>query len=258
MIELHQGDCLEILPTLPAASIDAIITDPPYGTTACKWDAVIPFEPMWKELKRVIKPRGAIVLFGSQPFTSALVMSNPEWFKYEWIWNKSLGSNHLNAPFQPMKCHENVCIFSSASSTFSKSGSMTYNPQKSSGEPYSKPNKAASMRKDIYRSIYRSQGVINTSGERYPLSVIDISNANRRERIHPTQKPVALLEYLIKTYTNEGETVLDFTMGSGTAGVACVNTGRDFIGIEKDPDYFAIAERRINEAATPAPLFATI
>jgi DNA modification methylase len=248
-IELHQGDCLEILPTLPAASVDAIITDPPYGTTACKWDAVIPFEPMWKEIKRVIKPRGAIVLFGSQPFTSALVLSNPEWFRYAMVWDKvNKFTDFMNAKRRPMRRHEDLLVFAS--------GSSTYNPQLDPVKPWKSRRKGRPVEFTHAGKSIDDYGRMITT--RNPSTIISVPGHMTTGIVHPTQKPLPLMERLVKTYTNEGETVLDFTMGSGTAGVACVNTGRNFIGIERDPNYFAIAEKRIAEAATPAPLFAAV
>jgi len=233
-VQLYLGDCLEILPTLEAGSVDAVITDPPYGTTACKWDTVIPFEPMWEQLERIAKKRAAIVLFGSQPFTSALVMSRPEWFRCEWIWHKSNGGGFLNANRYPLKRHENIVVFAD--------GLPLYNPQFSEGEPY-RCTRAAAGETTFDQSV--AGWVTENDGRRYPTTVNYVPNETG---LHPTQKPVALLEYLIKTYTNEGETVLDFTMGCGTTGVACVKTGRNFIGIEIDPTYYAIAEKRITEA----------
>jgi DNA modification methylase len=233
---LHHGDCLEVLPTLPAQSVDAVICDPPYGTTACKWDAVIPFAPMWAEIKRVLRPRGACVLFGSQPFTSALVMSNPGWFRYEWVWQKTVGSNPMNTRHQPFKKHENVLVFYRAT--------PTYRPQMEPGTPYRDVARATNLRATVGRGMKKA---IENEGWRVPSSVQLVPNGNNGN-VHPTQKPVALMEYLIRTYTNEGETVLDNTMGSGTTGVACVNAGREFVGIEKDAGYFAIAEQRIAKA----------
>jgi len=230
---LYQGDCLDIMPTLEAGSIDAVVTDPPYGTTACKWDSVIPFAPMWKGVKHVLKERGACVLFGSQPFTSALVMSNVEWFKYDWIWNKNLPTGFLDAKRRPMNDYETISIFSN--------GATVYNPQNLTKKKKKKHRKEGT-------SVYGRFGLNYESSEygNFPRRVIRFSRVNNT--VHPTQKPIALLEYLIKTYTNEGDTVLDFTMGSGTTGVACMNTGRNFIGIELDPDYYAIAQERIEEA----------
>lgn len=242
MITLYHGDCLSVLPTLAAGSVDAVIADPPYGTTACAWDTVIPFEPMWRELKRVIRPRGAIVLFGSQPFTSALVMSNPKWFRYEWVWNKVLPAGFLNTKLQPLNCHESVVVFGS--------GTLTYNPQMSPRADvrlvrYDTARTYGNGEQSTYGKRERMGGEYT---HRFPISIITQSNANRGG-LHPTQKPLALLEYLVKTYTNAGDTVLDFTMGSGTTGEACVNLDRSFIGIEKHRPYYDIAARRIAEAA---------
>jgi site-specific DNA-methyltransferase (adenine-specific) len=234
MIDLRLGDCLEILPTLADKSVDAIITDLPYGTTACSWDVVIPFDKMWEQVKRLCK--GAFVTTASQPFTSALVMSNLDWFKYEWAWDKRLPTGFLDANRKPLKRHENIAVFS-------KNG-HTYNPQKWQGTPY---KKGAAKQTQIYGDFVPSAR-INKTGERFPTSILDISNANRNKDGHPTQKPVALYEYLIKTYTNPGDTVLDFCAGSGTTGVAAVNTGRNAILIEREPKYFAIAEKRIAAA----------
>ena len=237
MYKLYNGDCLEIMPTLEAGSIDAIITDLPYGTTACKWDSIIPFEPMWCEVKRVLKPNGVFVTTASQPFTSALVMSNPKWFKYEWIWDKRKSSGALNADIAPLKTHENIVVFCR--------GTSTYNKQMRQGKP--RTDKASfipngDIRQDK-RSVYRQYK--NKSGLYNPVSILDVSNANQRDKIHPTQKPIALYEYLIRTYTNECETVLDITMGSGTTIIAAELTGRNSIGIEKDPDIFKTAQDRI-------------
>lgn len=238
-ILLH-GDCLDLMATIESGSIDMILCDLPYGTTACKWDTVIPFDALWAHYKRVIKPNGAIVLFGSQPFTSALVMSNIEWFKYEWIWRKPKGTGHLNAKKMPMNNYETIDVF------YSKQ--CTYNPQWTFGKPYTnaksgKTNKVAKT--EVSGKHFDGPDFRNGSdGRRYPARVQDFGVVERGT-LHPTQKPVAMCEYLIRTYTNEGETVLDNCMGSGTTGVACMNTGRNFIGIEKDPKYFEIARNRI-------------
>jgi site-specific DNA-methyltransferase (adenine-specific) len=241
-IDLRLGDCLEVMQTIADKSVDLILCDLPYGTTACKWDSVIPFEPLWAEYRRVIKENGAIVLTAAQPFTSALVMSNPEMFRYELIWEKSKAIGFLYAKKRPMACHENILVFSR--------GWTTYNPQKQPGEPYCR-----GMRKESTVEVLRNGATIKPSfveskdGSRYPRSVHKAKNAEFDGKFHPTQKPVALMEYLIRTYTNEGDTVLDNCMGSGTTGVASVNTGRKFVGIERDPTYFAIATNRIAEAA---------
>jgi DNA modification methylase len=243
--KLILGDCLDELPKIFDKNIDLVLTDPPYGTTQCKWDSVIPFEPMWNQLKRVIKDNGAIALFGSEPFSSALRMSNIKQFKYDWIWQKDNGTGFANAKKQPLRKYENISIFYNKRSI--------YNPQMRIGKPYKiksgKRNKGTETlsgkklqknNKSNIASYYRSEN--HNNGTRYPINIIDF----KRERgLHPTQKPVALLEYLIKTYTNENDTVLDFTMGSGSTGVACKNLNRNFIGIEKDENYYNIAKQRI-------------
>jgi len=236
---IYNGDCLEVMKDIPSGSIDMVLADPPYGTTACKWDTVIPFEPMWEQLKRVIKLNGAIVLFGSQPFTSALVMSNPKMFKYEWVWEKHKGTNGLLAKKQPLKIHENILVF----------GGGTYYPQKTEGVPYKLRGSHNIMKE---HNVHGKGGKPiryakdYDSSKRYPVSVQRFSNHNQGENnFHPTQKPVALMEYLIKTYTNEGETVLDFTMGSGTTLLAAKNIGRKAIGIELDKAYCDIGVKRL-------------
>ena len=234
---LMKGDCLERMKEIPDGSVDLILTDPPYGTTACKWDSVIPFEPMWERINKLIKPNGVIVLFGSQPFTSALVMSNIKRFKYEWIWEKHKGTNFQTVKYQPFKVHENVLVF----------GGSNYYPQMSNGTPY-KPRGSHNINKKGGMWEGKKVGYAKDfdSSKRYPVSKLYFANHNQKANsFHPTQKPVALMEYLIKTYTLEGETVLDFTMGSGTTGVACVNTKRNFIGIERDDKYFDISVKRI-------------
>jgi site-specific DNA-methyltransferase (adenine-specific) len=237
---LYRGDCLDILPTLEAGSVDAVITDPPYGTTACKWDSVIPFEAMWAGIKHVIKERAAVVLFGSQPFTSALVMSNVDMFRQEIIWDKVLPVGFLDSNRRMMRRHENIILFS-------VSGYTTFNAQKTSGhKTYIKTKR---KQYEGY-SAFKTEDGTNTDGTRFPTSIKKVSVAGCRSKtVHPTQKPVALMEYLIRTYTNEGDTVLDFTMGSGSTGVAALRTGRKFIGIELDPDYFDIAVNRIANAS---------
>jgi site-specific DNA-methyltransferase (adenine-specific) len=243
-IELHLGDCLEILPTLAADSVDAVITDIPYGTTACSWDEVIPFDEMWKQVKRLT---GVFITTASQPFTSRLVMSNFDWFKYEWIWDKKSKTDPFNAKNKPLKRHENIVIFSSGTTANGSNNRMIYNPQGLMPATRTNPNnrKAAG-----YMGTARPSHVDNYiyQNSNYPDSILGISNANRNEVVHPTQKPVELYEYLIRTYTNEGDIVLDFCFGSGTTGVACVQTGRNFIGIEIEPKYYEIAEKRIAEA----------
>lgn len=235
MIKLLHGDCLDLMEGIPDGSVDMICTDPPFGTTACKWDSVIPFEPMWSQLKRIIKPNGAIVLHGAQPFTSALIMSNIKGFKYCWVWEKSRFSNQMLAKKQPLRIHEDIIIFST--------GSVKYNPQ--GLIECSKITKQGKKITDNNGGGNRKTSYLQTS-ENYPKSIQRFKSEGNT--IHPTQKPVALIEYLIKTYTNYEETVLDFCFGSGTTGVAAINTGRHFIGIEKDKVYFDIATKRIGAA----------
>jgi site-specific DNA-methyltransferase (adenine-specific) len=233
--QLIQGDCLEWMDVIPAGSVDAIIADLPYQTTSCAWDVMIPFAPLWAHFKRVLKERGAVVLFGGQPFTSALVMSNPGWFRVEWIWKKPMGTNYLNANRDPMKAHENILVFCD--------GYPTYNPQKIEGKGYRAIRGAVG---DFIRDKSVGGWVTSNDGERYPLTVQEFNQVF--QPVHPTQKPLPLLEYLVKTYTNPGDTVLDCTMGSGTTGAACGRLGRRFIGIEKDEAYFEIAVNRIKNA----------
>lgn len=240
-MELMLGDCLERMAEIEPGSVDLVLTDPPYGTTACKWDAVIPFEPMWAAVKRVLKPNCAAVFTASQPFTSALVMSNPGWFRYGWVWQKSKASNYLLAKKQPLKDYEDILVFCSAA--------PPYFPQFTDGDAYKpRPGRKAT---EVYNPSRDPMHRNGSTGPRYPKAVQYFKTAEAEGRVsHPTQKPVALMEYLIRTYTNEGETVLDFTMGSGTTGVACVNTGRRFIGIERDEGYFRIAQERIASAVS--------
>jgi len=318
-VQLMQGDCLERMKEIPAGSVDMVLTDPPYGTTACKWDTVIDLEAMWDQIGDVLKPNGVCVLTASQPFTSRLVMSNPDWFRYSWVWEKDQGVNFLSAKRQPLKAHEDVLVFyvdlatqrgaaeeyhpvrrylqDERSATGLSSEGMrrllgnymashyftngvqfcipseenyrklqktgrfampyaelkawydalgesvkgvTYNPQMVAGSPYTSGKGSSG---EVTGSVNKTQ--TKNKGTRYPRSVIKMK---RETGHHPTQKPVALMEYLIRTYTNEGDTVLDFTCGSGSTGVAAVNTGRNFIGIELDQGYYAIAEKRIEDA----------
>ena len=240
-MDLRKGDCLEIMDKLieEGVGVDAIICDPPYGTTACKWDSIIPFEAMWSRLNKLIKPNGAIVLFGSEPFSSLLRVSNLKNFKYDWVWDKHIPRNFINAKIMPMNKHEMISVFSK--------DKINYYPQMTLRD---KPVKVKNYAKKHKDSTY----ALNTEGSndkeyiythRNPDTIItDKWEANKGKQ-HPTQKPVALMEYLIKTYTNENELVLDFTMGSGTTGVACKNLNRKFIGIELDENYFNIAKDRI-------------
>lgn len=232
-IQLYQGNCLELMKKIPDKSIDMILCDLPYGTTACKWDVVIPFDLLWEQYERIIKNKCAIVLFGSEPFSSKLRMSNIKKYKYDWVWNKKACGNPLNAKIQPLKIHENIMVFNS----------NRYFPIMTKGKMRKKGG--CKTQSDIVRKTKGNCFVVND--EYYPKSIIEISNAERN-KIHPTEKPIFLMEYLIRTYTNEGETVLDNCMGSGSTGVACVNTGRNFIGIELDQHYFQIAKERIEKA----------
>ncbi len=231
------GDCLERMKEIESGSVDMILTDPPYGTTACKWDSVIDLPPMWEQLKRVIKPNGAIVMTACQPFTSVLTCSNLPMFKYSLVWEKTTATGHLNAKRMFMRAHEDILVF------YKKP--PTYTPQKTTGHTR-KVSSAASKVNCLKTQVYCEHGLTSyDSTERYPRSVIKTSTDKQKSKLHPTQKPVSLMEYLIKTYTKEGEIVLDFTMGSGTTGVAAKNLQRDFIGIEMDEGYFNIAKDRV-------------
>jgi site-specific DNA-methyltransferase (adenine-specific) len=251
MYQLFNGDCLEIMPTLPAQSVDAIITDLPYGTTACAWDSVIPFDEMWRCVKHVLKPNGAFVTTASQPFTSALVMSNPKMFKYELIWDKVSHTNPYIAKYRCLSVHENILIFSE--------GKTTYNPQKYYNG-VTRSDKGSNGRRLGELFINKTCGYIrNMNGFANPKSIITIaresingSNEDRgKNSLHPTQKPVALFAYFARTYTNPGDVVLDMCFGSNTTGVACIETGRNYIGIERERKYFELGERRIAHAQPP-------
>lgn len=246
---LIQAECLEAMKHLPTGSVDMVLCDLPYGTTTCKWDVVIPFEPLWAEYKRVAKPNAAIVLTATQPFTSALVMSNPKMFRHEWVWDKDKAGNFANAKRAPMRSTEDVLVFCQ--------GSANYYPQMVPAEEKNKrPRDRTSAEKNgVIRGL--SSGVFKASEShnedlRYPKNLLKIKSTegecNNLNRVHPTQKPVALMEYLIRTYTEHGQVVLDNTMGSGTTGVACINTGRRFIGIEREANYFDIACSRVADA----------
>ena len=238
------ADCFDVFPFIEDKSIDAIICDLPYGTTACKWDSILPLDKLWAEYKRVLKDDGCIILTASQPFTSALVMSNPKMFKYEWIWKKTRYSGNLNATRMPLKAHESVLIFAK--------GKTKYFPIKTEA-----PEHLIDKRKTINPSIVKDGGAYNGSkgfvnirkkddGTRYPISVQEFKNPNNNS-LHPTQKPIDLMEWLIKTYTNEGDMVLDNTMGSGTTNLACIKLNRKSIGIEKEKQYYDVAVRRASE-----------
>jgi len=231
-MNLMLGDCLERMKEIPDGSVDLILADPPYGTTACKWDSVIDLALMWEQLKRIIKPNGAIVMTASQPFTTTLISSNMKMFKYCWVWDKKKGGNIQVLKWQPYKVHEDVVVFSS--------GPVKYYPIKTKQKERTGKTYSAGEANGI-----PNYGDLRTYNDKHPKSIIEVSNANQRGKVHPTQKPVELMEYLIKTYTQEGETVLDFVMGSGTTGLAAKNLNRKFIGIEKDAGYFEIAKQRL-------------
>lgn len=242
--QLFRGDCLELMKDIPDGSIDMILCDLPYGTTACKWDEIIPMEKLWENYNRAIKKNGAIVLFSTQPFTSRLVGSNIKNYKHSWVWHKKNAGNLLVAKYQPLKTTEEICVFSSG-------GRVNYYPIFSEGHQDRTKEMPTKKKTDLFGEIksgYFKHGQNKKGSQRYPKHLLEFSNASRKEHFHPTQKPVPLLEYLVKTYTNPGDTVLDNCMGSGSTGVACVNTGRNFIGMELDEGYFEIAKKRIAEA----------
>jgi DNA modification methylase len=244
-VQLFEGDCLELMKQIPPLSVNLVLCDLPYGTTCCSWDTVIPFEPMWRAFERVLNPRGNVVLFSKQPFTSALILSNVKRFKYCWIWQKSHAANFMSAKYRPLTKHEDITVFANRKSA--------YYPQMTTG-----PAVMKRIGKELYRERNgKEESVIGNgpadlqavlSNQYYPTSVLAFAGDAMCKRLHPTQKPVALMEYLIRTYTQEGDAVLDNCMGSGTTGVACANTGRDFIGIEKDSKYFQIAKQRIERS----------
>jgi len=235
---LLQGDCLIEMPKIPDNSIDMILSDPPYGTTACKWDSIIPLEPMWKQLKRIAKINAAIVMTTSQPFTTTLIASNMKMFRYEYIWLKIRGQNFLQAKKQFMKAHE-VCLI------FYQKQSL-YNPQmtKISAKDIRKPQRHTAHKSEVY-NVKKMSSIDYDPYKRYPLSYGLFPSGRARDKLHPSQKPIALMEYLIKTFTNEKDIVLDFAMGSGTTGIACKNLNRKFIGIELNKKYYRIALKRI-------------
>ena len=244
MIQLYKGDCLEMMDKLilEGVKVDAIICDPPYGTTACSWDSVIPFNEMWLRLNKLIKPNGAIVLFGSEPFSSALRMSNIKNYKYDWIWDKPKGSGFLNAKKRPLRHYETISVFSI--------GVPRYIPQGLIKGTFNNSRPALEKTPTLYGKQKQHKESKYTN---YPKDIVRFSKPHKP--IHPTQKPVALMEYLIKTYTNENELVLDFTMGSGSTGVACIQQNRKFIGIEKELNYFNIAKKRINDVVNSHNIF---
>lgn len=264
-IELYQGDCLEIMKTIPDKSVDLILCDLPYGTTALEWDIIIPFEPLWTEYKRLIKDKGAIVLTSVQPFTTKLIESNYDMFKYCWVWEKSRNSGIFNAKNKPLAFHEDVCVFSFGTTANKSPNRMNYYPH-GLIEVNRKERCNTSGRKRAGASFSPGRpshkDTIIQTHTNYPRSIIKIPNHNGGS-VHPTQKPVELMEYLVRTYTQDGDTVMDNCMGSGTTGVACVKVGnRKFIGIEMNPEYFKIAENRIltttQETSTVVPSFPTL
>lgn len=239
--ELHLGDCLEVMPTLPPSSVNLVLADLPYGTTSMPWDSVIDLPALWHQYNRLMVPGGCIALFGSQPFTSNLILSNAPWFKYELIWDKNKCGSPGLAKFRPMKTHENILVFAP--------GKTVYNPQMETGEPYYRQG-SKKIRCNNHGYGFNTDNEIENTGTRYPKSILGISrDFSAQQQVHPTQKPVPLLEWLIATYSNAGDTVLDNAMGSGSTGVAALNLDRHFIGIEMDAEYMAIARARIESAA---------
>ena len=237
-MQLFQGDCLELMKQIPDKSVDCIISDLPFGSTSCSWDVVIPFEPLWEQYDRIVKPKGNVILFGAGLFAYKLALSNEKKFRYELIWKKSKCGSPFTAKYMPMKKHENILVFGESASY--------YEPQMEEGTPYHRnwtPNKVNNMK-------YGISGVsTDNNGTRYPTTILDFPQKWRRQdQLHPTQKPVELMEWLVKSYCPEGGVVLDNCMGSGSTGVACVNTGRKFIGIEKDEKYFNMSRNRIQNA----------
>lgn len=243
-VELYNGDCLKVMKDIKDKSIDMILCDLPYGTTACKWDNIIPFEPLWEQYKRIIKDNGAIVSFGTEPFSSKLRMSNLKMYKYDWVWIKNVPTGYLEAKNKPMRKSENILVFSKGSSANGCKNRLVYNPQ---GLIEINKIKKNSNNSDVYgdRNCRKKGNIFVSKYTNYPNNILFFNKDS--DRLHPTQKPVALLEYLIKTYTNEGETVLDNCMGSGSCGIACKKCNRNFIGIELDENYFNIAKKRIED-----------
>lgn len=233
--QIIQGDCIEMMAQLADESVDLVLTDPPYGTTNCRWDAIIPLGPMWNHLNRIVRVDSAIVFCAAQPFSSALIMSNVSKFKYEWIWDKKNPSGYLNAKRRPMSRHEAVLIFSN--------GATPYFPQMRTG----KLRQKGTIRPKVTENYNAHLATVSFNDQYYPTSIIEISNAQRSGKVHPTEKPVDLMRYLVRTYSNEGDTVLDFTCGSGSTGIACLMENRRFIGIENDAAYVEIARQRLTE-----------
>jgi len=242
--KIHQGDCLEVMKDIGDNSVDMVLCDLPYGTTACNWDSIINLETLWKHYKRIIKRNGAIILTACQPFTSKLIMSNIKMFKYIWVWNKNRGGNFVHSKFQPLKVTEDIVIFGDFPITYTPKGGHNYNPQMEQGKPYSR----GKINDVIWNGRKVKCGHIhnNKNGLRFPKNIININNSNNKS-VHPTQKPIALFEYLIKTYSKEKDIVLDNCIGSGTTAIACQRTNRRFIGIELEKKYVEIAQKRLSQ-----------
>lgn len=251
MISLIRGDCLIKMKDIPDNSVDMVAADPPYQMTSCTWDSIIPLEPMWEQLKRIIKPNGAVVLTALQPFTSMLVMSNIKWFRHEWIWYKAVGSNFASLKYQPMKEHESVLVFAKDRCNYYP----MMQPRRGSGASREKYAHNSDSEVEFVGGLKKNQrNKFYNPDERNPSSVQYFNNREGTRGLHPTQKPVALFEYLIKTYTKENELVLDFCFGSGTTAIACINLNRNFVGIELDAKYFELAKDRINKELQKAKL----
>ena len=250
IIELFHGDAIEVMKQLPDGIIDLVLCDPPYGTTECSWDAIIPLDQMWEQIFRISKPLATFVFTASQPFTSMLGASNMEMLKYAWVWEKNRPTGHVHAKNKPMKKHEDVLIFSRGTTAHASQSSrrMTYNPQGLTALPEPKVRRVNTVGDETVLSHRKSHRDTVRVVEGFPHSILQYNTPSKDERVHPTQKPIDLFEYLVKTYSNEDEVVLDFSMGSGTTGVACVNTNRNFIGIEKNLDFFRIAKTRIENS----------
>lgn len=238
MIDLYQGDCLDQMDKIPDHTVDMIFTDLPYGTTANAWDIRLPLDKLWEQYKRILRPSGAVLLFAQMPFGADLINSNRRWYRYEWIWHKTMPVGFLNANRMPLRTHENILVF------YEKL--PTYHPQKTKGKPYSQQHRGAATTTNYGK--YHNRPTISLDGMRYPRDVVMFSSGVSAKKIHPTEKPLDLLEYMIRTYTDEGQIVLDSCMGSGSCGVACQHLGRSFIGIEKDAGYFEAAKKRIEGA----------
>lgn len=248
-IQLYHADCFDVFPSIADKSVDAIIADLPYGTTACKWDSILPLDELWKEYNRVIKDAGVIVLFASQPFTTKLISSNLKYYRYNWVWNKMFGSNFANVNSMPLKFHEDICVFYRKKPTYNKQ--VVKRDVAIDAINWKNDKKQSDVN---FKGMKNPQATSKLYNYKNPTSILEFSSVagecNNTKRVHPTQKPIDLMEYLIKTYTNENQVVLDNTMGSGTTGVACLNTSRRFIGIEKEKEYFDIAVRRITGGNT--------